>query len=288
MIEFLQQFVNGLIIGMTYSLVAIGLTMTFGLMNVINFAHGEFYMLGGFIAYYVVALMNMGFYISALIAVLATMVGGLITERLLIRRLRGRDILTTAIVTIGLSMFLQNTGFIIMGPIPKSIPSPFEPVPIYIGQITVAPARLLAAAVSIIIISFTHLAYNYTKVGRALKATLQDRDAALLAGINTNTFNMWTFAYGSALAAVAGVLLGAMFVVTPFMGEAVIAKAWVVVIVGGLGNIMGAVLGGLLLGVAETLGAGFISAGYKDAIGFFIVILVLFFKPTGLWTKSTS
>jgi len=133
----------------------------------------------------------------------------------------------------------------------------------------------------------THAVYNYTKIGRALRATLQDRDAALLVGINTNTFNLWAFAYGSALAAVAGVLLGAMFVVHPFMGDSVILKAWVVVIVGGMGNIIGAIFGGLLLGVTETLAAGYLSAGYKDAIGLVLVILVLSFKPTGIWGRST-
>jgi len=132
LIEFLQQIVNGLIIGMTYSLVAIGLTMTFGLMRVLNFAHGEFYMMGGFFAYYAATLAGLGFYFAALVAVFGAMVAGLITERLLLRRirLRGENILTTAIVTIGLSMFVQNIAFIIMGPIPRPIPSPFPPIPL--------------------------------------------------------------------------------------------------------------------------------------------------------------
>jgi branched-chain amino acid transport system permease protein len=280
-----QYIVDGLMIGMTYALVAMGLTMIFGMMDIINFAHGELYMLGAVMAYYFSAKAKLGFVASFFLSILAAFAIGLVLDRLLMKRIRNAPHAMTAAVTIGLSIFLANSVFLIMGPVPQSIPSPFALKPIFIGPILVSQARVFAAGVTVLAIVFTTWLIARTKLGRAMRATLQDRMAAHLVGVNTDRIFAFTFAYGSMLAAVAGVLLGAMFVVTPFMGESMITKAWIVVIVGGLGNVAGAVFAGLLVGVTESLAAGLWTSSWANVVAFVLVVIVLLVRPQGLFSK---
>ncbi|MDL2213948.1 branched-chain amino acid ABC transporter permease [Clostridia bacterium OttesenSCG-928-O13] len=288
MVEFFQQLANGVIIGATYALLTIGLTMIFGLMQILNYAHGEFYMLGGVVAFWVIDAMHLNFFVSIIATVLICFVMGIVFERILIRRLYGVPIVTTAIVTVGLSIFLQNTVFMLWGNVPRTIETPFSIKPISVGPLTFPPIRIFVLVITIIVIAATQLIIHHTKLGRAMRATFQDKDVAAMSGISTRKIYALTFAYGSALAGLAGILCGSFLTISPFMGSTVTTKAWAIAIVGGIGNIPGAIFGGFLLGIVESLGAGYISAPYKDAFSFIIVILVLIFKPQGLFSKKEA
>jgi branched-chain amino acid transport system permease protein len=227
----------------------------------------------------------MPFLLSLFSAVGLAFLLGLVFDRLLMKRLRDAPHSMTAAVTIGLSIFLANTVFLIMGPVPQTLETPFELKPIFLGPIMLTRSRVFASILTLMAIGFTNWLIAYTKLGRALRATLQDRMAAQLVGIKTERIFAFTFAYGSALAAIAGVLLGTIFVVFPFMGEAMIGKAWVVVIVGGLGNITGAIVAALIVGVAESLAAGIWTSSWANMVAFILVVIVLLVRPQGLFGK---
>ncbi|MDR0840818.1 MAG: branched-chain amino acid ABC transporter permease [Christensenellaceae bacterium] len=286
MLEFFQQLANGLIIGSTYALLTIGLTMVFGLMQILNYAHGEFYMLGGVVAFWVTQALHLNFFLSIIVTVAICFMLGLVFERILMRRLYEVPIVTTAIVTVGLSIFLQNSVFMLWGNVPRTIPTPFPLKPLTIGGLTFTSLRIFVLIVTIAVIVFTQIIIHRTKLGRAMRATFQDKDVAAMTGISIRKIYALTFAYGSALAGLAGVLCGSYLTISPFMGSSVTTKAWAIAIVGGIGNIPGAIFGGFLLGVVESLGAGYLSAAYKDAYSFIIVILVLVFRPNGLFSKK--
>src|SRR5579883_1293820 len=283
MSEMLQQLVNGVIIGSSYALLAVGLTLIFGIMRIVNFAHGEFYMLGGVICYYAAGALQLNYFLSLLLAVAATMALGGVLERSILRFLKEQSIDATIIVTIGLSIFIQNIVLLLIGPVPKTIPSPFGEAPLSFGPVTVTEAQLFVIAATAIVIAGLHLLLRYTYLGRAMRATFSERDAALLVGVDADRTASITFILGSGMAAFAGALLGSIFLVYPSMGGVAVLKAFIVVIMGGLGNVLGAIAGGLLLGVAEGFVSGFVSSGYSEAIGFVIVIGVLLFRPQGLF-----
>ena len=279
----LDYTMNGVVIGSGYALIAIGLTMIFGLMEIVNFAHGEFYMIGGFFAFYLVKLAGLNFFLCLMAAVAAVMLLGLVFNRLIFDRLRGKPIITTALVTIGLSIFLQNFTLYLLGATPKTIPSPFPRMPLNFGSIFITQERVFATLLTFAIIMGMHFFLKKTKAGKALRATFQGKEAAALVGINIERVYALTFAAGVGLSATAGALLGSIFYITPTIGGMVTLKAFIVVILGGMGSFPGAIVGGLTLGVAESLGAGFISSAYKDAIGFVIVVVLLLFRPQGLF-----
>jgi len=270
-------------IGGVYALMGIGLTLIFGIMNVVNFAHGEFYMFGAYMTYTFAVLLGVPFVPALLASALTLAVFGAVVERTLIRPVRHHPADVSMLILVGLSIFMANMVLVIWGPYGLGIDVPIPLAAVPIGPVTVTPLRVfvLAAAVGLIIASHTFL-YR-TKLGRAMRATFQDRDAAALMGINIDRMNMTTFALGAALAAIAGGLLGPIFWLLPTMGFVAVTKSFAVVVVGGLGSFPGAIVAGLLLGVVESLGAGYISSGYRDAIGFVLIILVLLVKPTGLF-----
>jgi branched-chain amino acid transport system permease protein len=283
----LQFFVNGLVTGCFYALIALGLTLIFGMMGVVNFAHGEFFVLGGVFAYAFVALMGMPFWLAVILVVVAMGLIGALFDVLLVRPLRSAHILSTALVTIGLSIFLLNTTLVLFGPSPRAIETGFAKKPILLGPVVLTEARVFAMVLGIAAIYLAHLLIRKTKLGRAMRATFQNRDAAALVGVNIELVYTFTFALGTAMAALAGALLGAIFVVHPSTAEVATLKAFVVVILGGMGSFPGAVAGGLILGIVESLWGGFFSSGYQDVIGFVLVILILLFKPTGLFSTSS-
>jgi branched-chain amino acid transport system permease protein len=203
-----------------------------------------------------------------------------------LRRLRSADIDTTMLVMIGAWIALQNAEQLLWTGVAKSIDNPFPVAPLVIGPVSVAWNRVFVFVVVIALITATYALVNRTKLGKAMRATFQDRDTAALMGIQIGTINTATFALGSGLAAAAGALLGPVFVAYPSMGDLAAAKAFAIVILGGLGNIAGATIGGFILAFVEELGAGYISSGYRDAMGFLIIILVLIFKPTGLFARK--
>ncbi len=282
----LQHLANGLMLGGTYALLGIGLTMIFGIMNVVNFAHGEFYAAGAFATYALLVFGGVPFYPSLAGAIAAGVLLGAVIERLVLRPLRAEPLETTMLVMIGLWILMQNVELLVWGGIPQSIPHPFCPFPLELGPVLITPIYLFVFAAALALVLAVHLGLTRTRWGCAMRATFQDRQTAALMGIPVDRIYTATFAVGAGLSAAAGALLGPVFVVYPSMGDLASLKAFSVVIVGGLGNIGGATAAGLLLGVAESLGAGYVSSGYKDAVGFLMIILVLLFRPEGLFGRA--
>lgn len=283
---FAQQILDGLMIGGAYALMAVGLTIIFGLMDVVNFAHGEFYMLAAFLVYQATAVLGLDYFIALPAAVVSVGALGVVIQRLLIRRLRGGSRLdylyATSIATIGLSIFLQNGAQLIFGAVPRSIPPPLPADPILLGAIALSPVRLFILVASVAVISVLGVGLMRTLTGKMIRATFQDREAAALIGLPVGRIDALAFGGGAGLAALAGVLLGTAFQVFPTMGGLATLKAFAVVILGGMGSFPGAIAGGFLLGVSESLAAGYVSAGLKDAMSFVVVVAVLMLRPTGL------
>ncbi|TMS59236.1 branched-chain amino acid ABC transporter permease [Imbroritus primus] len=278
-----QHIANALILGGTYALLGIGLTLILGIMKVVNFTHGELYAFGGFMAYYFAAQLELNFFVSLAFSIMLGILLGAMIERILLRRMRGADIDSTMIVMIGCWIAMQNFALLIWGGVAKSVPTPFPTEPLIIGPVAVSWLRVFVLFAAGGLILATYLLMHKSPLGKAMRATFQDRDTASLMGINVNAIYTATFALGSGLATAAGALLGPVFVVTTTMGNMAALKAFAIVILGGLGNIQGAAIGGFILAFAEELGSGYISSGYRDAMGFILIILVLMFKPTGLF-----
>ncbi|MEE9146593.1 MAG: branched-chain amino acid ABC transporter permease [Candidatus Neomarinimicrobiota bacterium] len=284
--QFLQHILNGIILGGTYALLGIGLTLIFGIMNVVNFTHGELYSFGAYMVFGTVMGLGGNFFVGLAVAVgLGVMLGALI-ERLVLRPLQGASIDTTMLVMIGAWITMQNTEQLLWSGIAKSIDHPFPQEPLILGPVSVSWIRVFVFIMAVLLITGAHLLIHKTTLGKAMRATFQDRDTAALMGVNIAAIHTMTFAFGSGLAAAAGALLGPVFVVYPTMGDLAALKAFAIVILGGLGNFAGATLGGLILGLAEEMGAGYISSGYRDAMGFLIIIVVLLYRPTGLFARA--
>ncbi|MDP3767975.1 MAG: branched-chain amino acid ABC transporter permease [Dehalococcoidia bacterium] len=288
MIELAVELIGqGLIIGSGYALIAVGLTMIFGLMNVANFAHGEFYMLGAYFAFTAVTFLRLNYFVAVAIAIAATMLLGFVLDRLVFRRLRREPIMSATMATIGLAILLQYLAQMIWGAYPLSIRSPFPPEPLALGPVVVPVNRLFIIAVTIIVIALFHWLLTSTRLGKAIRATFQNKESAALVGIDIERIYTTAFTIGAGLAAISGALLGSIFTLLPTMGGFATLKAFIVVIVGGMGSFLGAIVSGLLLGVAEALGAGFVASDYKDAVGFVVVIIVLLFAPHGLFGRKS-
>jgi branched-chain amino acid transport system permease protein len=284
--ELLQHLVNALILGSTYALLGIGLTLIFGIMRVVNFTHGELYALGAYAVFFLEVSLGVNFFLALVLAVIVGCAVGAAIEFVLLRPLLDADIDTTMLVMIGAWIVMQNTELLYWGGVSKAVMTPFPDEPLQIGPVFVSWLRLFVLVVALILIGATYALINRTKLGKAMRATFQDRDTAALMGVNIKGIYTATFAIGSGLDAAAGALLGPVFLVTPSMGDLASLKAFAIVILGGLGNITGATLGGFILAFVEEIGAGYISSGYRDAMGFLIIIIVLLFKPTGLFARA--
>jgi branched-chain amino acid transport system permease protein len=284
--QLLQHFLNALMLGGTYALLGIGLTLIFGIMRVVNFTHGELYAFGAYMMYMLVMLTGANFFVALALAIALGVVLGAAIELLLLRGLRGADIDTTMLVMIGAWIALQNAEQLAWSGVAKSIDNPFPAAPLVIGPLSVAWNRVFVFVVALLLILITYGLINHTKLGRAMRATFQDRDTAALMGVRIGNIHTATFALGSGLAAAAGALLGPVFVAYPSMGDLAAAKAFAIVILGGMGSIGGATLGGFILALAEELGAGYVSSGYRDAMGFLLIIVILLFRPTGLFARK--
>ena len=285
MTVFLQYLINGLIIGGAYALIGLGLTLVLGIMNVVNFAHGEMYMLGAYFLFTFFTKMGVNFYLAMLMAIVAVMLLGFAYERSILKPLRTRSIETVMLSMIGFSLLIQNIAMLIWTPVPEAIKSPFPLTAYTLAGLYFLPQRIMVIVVAFLLVILTHLLLKKTKIGKAMRATFQDLEAAALMGIRIDRIYSFTFVLGVGLAAAAGTLLGPIFTVHPYIGNLANAKAFVIVIIGGLGSFPGAITAGLLLGVFESLGAGYISSGYQDAIGFILLILILIYRPTGLYGK---
>src|SRR5438309_293427 len=276
--QLLQHLLNGLLLGATYSLLGIGLTLIFGLMHVVNFAHGEFYTLGAYATFAALVPGAVNFFVAIPIAIAVGAVAGALCERVLLRPLRDASIDTVMLVMIGVWIAMQNAELLGWGGVAKSVPTPLPTQPLTLGPLSLSPLRLFVFVVSGLLILGAHLLLAKTKLGRAMRATFQDRETAALMGVSIERIHTITFAFGAGLAAAAGALLGPVFVAYPSMGDLAAAKAFAVVILGGLGSVPGATVGGFVLAFAEELGAGYVSSGYRDAMGFILIIVVLLFR----------
>ena len=294
----LQQLINGLILGSLYALVALGYTMVYGILELINFAHGEIVMLGAMVSVAILgALAGVGLpiplaLVAALVAAVAVcMSTGVLVERVAYRPLRNAPRLAPLITAIGVSIVLQNLAMIVWGRQYLSFP-PVLDIEIYeLAGATVTNVQMLIVAVAALVMVGLLLLVQRTRLGRAMRATAQNREVAGLMGVDVNRVIAATFAVGSALAAVAGILIAAYYGIAHYnMGFILGLKAFSAAVLGGIGNIPGALVGGLLLGVIESLGAGyigditggFLGSHYQDIFAFFILILVLVFRPAGL------
>jgi branched-chain amino acid transport system permease protein len=241
-------------------------------------------MLGAYFTYWLTRIVGLDFWTGLVASVIGVMLVGVILERTLFRILRGASLSSSVLATIALSIFLENLALNVWGPRPQKILSPFETGSIEFLGVFTTPERLLMLFVTVLIVILLHLGLRHTQTGKAIRATFQQREAAALVGIDIDRLYTLTFAIGAGLAALAGVLLGTIFVVQPSMGGIATLKAFVVVTLGGISSFAGGIAGGLVLGLAESFGA-IIAPAYKDAVGFILVMLVLLYKPDGLFGK---
>lgn len=278
-----QQLINGLVTGSTYALIALGYTMVYGVLQLINFAHGEIYMTGAFAGLLLVTVAELPFWLALPLAMLAASLVGVCVEFIAYRPLRRSSRLAVLISAIGMSIFLSNLGLWIFGPATRSFQPPFPVATFEIAGIRTNTLSLLTLGLALLMMVGLHYLVTRTKMGKAMRAVAQDRDTAALMGISVNRTIAFTFAIGSALAAAAGVMVGMLFnAVTPTMGIMPGLKGFVSAVLGGIGSIPGAMVGGLVLGMAETVGVALLSSQWRDAIAFAILIVVLLAKPTGL------
>jgi branched-chain amino acid transport system permease protein len=284
--QFLQHLINAAALSGTYALLGIGLTLVFGIMRVVNFTHGEFYALGGYAAYGFVVLLKVDFFTSLVLAGIVGFAIGTVVEFVLLRRRLLSDIDGVMLIMIGMMIIMQNTEQLLWGGVAKLVPSPFSQQPLVFGPVSIAPIRVFVVCAAIVLLGGFYVLIERTRLGTAMRATFQDRDAAAMMGVNVSAIYTLTFGLGAALASVAGALLAPIFVVNPTMGDLASLKAFAIVILGGLGNLPGAVLGGIALAVVEEFGAGYISTDYRDALGFLVILLVLMVRPQGLFAAK--
>jgi len=285
MVAFLSQLINGIVLGSIYALLSLGLTMIFGILGIVNFAQGELYMLGAYVGFFFIVMLKVPFLLSLLISMLVMGLFGLLLERFSFRPLQDKSDESMILGTLGLSIFLMNGAILLFGAEPRRIATPYTEMFVDLGFFSISVQRLLVFVITALVIILLNLFIRRTKMGKAMRACQQDLIAARIVGIDTNRVAMVTCFIGTAIAAAGGVLIAPMFLVSPVMGLKAIAKAFVVVILGGLGNVGGAILGGFVIGIAENLTAGFISSDLKDLIPFTMLILILLFKPEGLFGK---
>lgn len=288
--NFLGYLINGLSLGSVYAIIALGYTMVYGIAKMLNFAHGDVIMIGGFVVFTSMANLGMNSILSVLAAMVFCTVLGVVIERIAYRPLRNAaSSLAVLITAIGVSYFLQNIALLIFGADAKSFTSvvPIEPIKLFDDQLTISGTAIVTIIACIIIMTGLTLFVKKTKAGQAMQAVSEDKGAAQLMGINVNATIALTFAIGSALAAIAGALMCSAYPqLTPYTGTMPGIKAFVAAVFGGIGSIPGAMIGGILIGVVEILGKAYISSQMADAIVFIILIVVLLVKPTGILGKN--
>ena len=287
MMIFLDNLINGLSLGSIYAIIALGYTMVYGIAKMLNFAHGDIIMVGAYIAFCGLQYWNLPPVVAMLMAMVVCTLLGITIEGLAYRPLRQATSLAVLITAIGMSYLLQNLALMIWGANPKSFSGTFiNSFTLHLGRLTISSATLITILANVVIMIALTLFTSRTKIGKAMRCVSEDRGAAQLMGINVNRTISITFAIGSALAAVAGVLLCSSYpILQPTTGSMPGIKAFTAAVFGGIGSIPGAMLGGILLGVIEIFGKAYISTALGDAIVFAVLIIVLLVKPTGLLGK---
>lgn len=285
----LQQIVNGICQGSVYALIAIGYTMVYGIIKLINFAHCDIYMFGAYAGYFAVSVCRFGFSGTLVFAMVACAALGMLIERVAYKPLRNSPKVTLFITTMGVELLLQNLikTNVLAGPNTKSFPEILPLTSYKLGSVIISNYQIIAVLTTVLLCVILQFIVKKTSVGRAMRATSFDMDAAALMGINTNRVISLTFALGSLLAGTAGVLVGMLYPkLTPAMGVMPGLKSFVAAVLGGIGIIPGAMVGGIIMGLIETLSKVYISSGLSDAIAFSILIIILLVKPDGLFGKN--
>ena len=288
-----QQLVNGITLGSVYALIAVGYTMVYGVIQLINFAHGEVYMMGAFFSYTIVTSFGINFWVAFPVTIVMCAILGILLDIVAYRPLRQAPRLAALITAIGMSLFLQNLALIIWGSQIKAfpratLPAIFMQPAVTLGDIIVSWLQVFILVVATVMMAGLHTIIHHTRIGTAMRAIAQDKTTASLMGINVNRVISFTFAIGSAMGGVAGILVGIYYnAIWPTMGYIAGIKAFAAAVLGGIGSVPGAMLGGGVLGMAEVMGAGYISSAYRDGIAYAVMILVIIFKPSGLLGRST-
>ena len=291
MMNFLSYLINGISLGSVYAIIALGYTMVYGIAKMLNFAHGDIIMVGGFTAFTVVSTMGGSPIVGILAAVVVCTALGVAVERIAYRPLRDASPLAVLITAIGVSYLLQNVALLIFGSNARQFTSVVNLPPLKLagGELFISSVTIVTILACVVIMAGLMFFINKTKIGQAMLAVSEDRGAATLMGINVNRTIAITFAIGSALAAIAGVLLCSAYPsLTPYTGSMPGIKAFVAAVFGGIGSIPGALIGGVLLGVIENLTKAYISSQLSDAIVFSVLIIVLLVRPTGILGKKVS
>jgi branched-chain amino acid transport system permease protein len=289
----LQQIISGISIGLAYALIAIGYSMVYGILKFINFGHGAIYMVGAYVFYFswlpLIKQMSLwpSFILSSIISIMITAILGVVVEKIAYKPTRGRSRLTTFMSSVGLTLFLTYIVEFLAGPPPRPLPALFPNIYFNIGGAVLTGMQIFMFVVALVLLVGLQLFVNNTQIGRAIRACSEDMGAAYLMGINVDTVISATFAIGSALGAVSGILIAIYYsAVYPTMGWLAGLKGFICAVTGGIGSIPGAMVGGLLLGMGENLGAGFISSSYRDAIAFILLIFIMLFRPMGIFAKE--
>jgi branched-chain amino acid transport system permease protein len=288
---FLENLINGISLGSIYAVIALGYTLVYGIAKMLNFAHGDVIMVGGYVVFNAIVKANLNPWLSVLLAVVACTVLGITIEKVAYKPLRKATSLSVLITAIGVSYFLQNLALLVFGEKPVTFTSVINipKISLFDGKVVIKGETTAAIIASILIVVGLSLFVNHTQKGRAMLAVSEDKDAAQLMGINVNSTISLTFAIGSGLAAIAGVLLCSSYpILSNTTGAMPGIKAFVAAVLGGIGSIPGAMIGGIAIGIIEILGRAYISPQLADAIVFAVLILVLMVKPTGILGKKVS
>lgn len=286
--EWLQQLVNGISIGSIYALIALGYTMVYGIIKLINFAHGDVFMIGAFIGFWAISRWDIGFFPALLLAMVVCAIIGVVIERVAYKRLRNATRIAALITAIGVSLLIEYTMIFFRGAQSAVYPTVIENKSIEVFGAQISTLSLLILAVSIVLMILLQFIVHKTKIGKAMRAVSHDAEAAKLMGINVDNTISATFAIGSALAGAAGVIFGLYYTrIDPLMGMIPGIKAFIAAVLGGIGSIPGAMVGGMLLGVVETFVSALGFSSWRDAAAFLILIIILIFKPSGLFGKNT-
>ena len=284
----MQQLVNGLAVGSIYALIALGYTMVYGTIKLINFAHGDVYMMGAFIGYFAVMVLKMNVFVALLVAMVACAVLGVVIERVAYKPLRNSTRVAALITAIGVSYLLENAMSYFFGAESRPFPSDFgtETITLF-GDVSVNGKQILIFGVTVVLMALLQFIVRYTKMGKAMRAVAVDEQAAQLMGIDVDGVISFTFALGSALAGIAGVLVGVYYnTISTTMGITVGLKAFVAAVLGGIGSIPGAMVGGYLIGLLETMVSFFGYAPYRDGVVYFLLFIILIVLPAGLFGKN--
>lgn len=284
---FVQQLLNGLTNGSIYALMAVGVTMVYKALGMLNFAHGDILMVGTFICLTLYNL-NVPFGIAIVLSIVASAALGFALERWVIRKVEFNSFTNLLIATVGVSYVLRNPCKVIWGTSPQLFPSIFSPMPWNINGFLLSPRTIGTIVVSVVVIYLLHLFFTKVKLGKCMQLACSDPEGAAMMGINVSHMRFLTFGISAALACIAGILIAPLSYARADMSALVGMKAFAAAILGGIGNLWGALLGGLLLGVTEAMGATYISTAYKDAFSFIVLFIVLYVKPTGLLNKRVE